>query len=216
MTTVCDVTPETIAAAQELTRIGALFYSKNWSLATSSNYSALINNDPLVLLMTGSGMNKGELSLKDFTLVDESCRCIGAVDPAAPALKASAEAALHVAIVRETGARSVLHTHSVFATLVSEKYCSERNVKIGGFEMLKALKGINTHEITITVPIYENTQDIAALAASLDAELLRRTHGFLIAGHGLYTWGDSISEARRHVEAFEFLFEIVARKGGYQ
>jgi methylthioribulose-1-phosphate dehydratase len=29
--------------------------------------------------------------------------------------------------------------------------------------------------------------------------------GYLIAGHGLYAWGRDLAEARRHLEAFEFM-----------
>jgi methylthioribulose-1-phosphate dehydratase len=36
-------------------------------------------------------------------------------------------------------------------------------------------------------------------------------HGFLLAKHGLYTWGRDLAEARRHIEIHEFLFEVVAR-----
>ena len=30
-------------------------------------------------------------------------------------------------------------------------------------------------------------------------------HGYLIDGHGIYAWGRDMPEARRHLEAFEFL-----------
>jgi ribulose-5-phosphate 4-epimerase/fuculose-1-phosphate aldolase len=36
-------------------------------------------------------------------------------------------------------------------------------------------------------------------------------HGFLLSGHGLYTWGRDLAEARRQIEIHEFLFEVVAR-----
>ncbi|MET1163044.1 MAG: class II aldolase/adducin family protein, partial [Pseudoxanthomonas sp.] len=39
---------------------------------------------------------------------------------------------------------------------------------------------------------------------------------YLIDGHGLYAWGRDMAEARRHLEAFEFLFhcELELRKLG--
>lgn len=211
MGTAIHVTAETIAQADELARIGAIFYAKNWSLATSSNYSCVVSDEPLLLLMTGSGLHKGELSRKDFALVNDEATVVCNVDPESTPLRASAEAALHVAIVRATGARSVLHTHSVYATLLSARHCHQGRLPIGGWEMLKALEGIKTHETEIALPIYRNTQDITSLAAQLTRDELTSAHGFLIEGHGLYTWGASIQEARRHVEALEFLLEVTAR-----
>jgi methylthioribulose-1-phosphate dehydratase len=66
------------------------------------------------------------------------------------------------------------------------------------------------------VRIFENTQHIPDLAeqvreAFADAERPLR-HGYLIRRHGLYTWGRDLEEARRHIEIFEFLFEVTARQ----
>jgi methylthioribulose-1-phosphate dehydratase len=113
-------------------------------------------------------------------------------------------------------AGAVLHTHSVPATVLSEGFLTEGHLVIRGYEMLKGLAGIGTHETAIEVEIFHNTQDIPALAAVIADQLnhdetpLR--HGFLIAGHGLYTWGADIAAARRHVEVFEFLFEVMVQK----
>jgi methylthioribulose-1-phosphate dehydratase len=57
---------------------------------------------------------------------------------------------------------------------------------------------------------------MAALAKRVQQRLSDTTnplrHGFLIRGCGLYTWGRDLDEARRHVESFEFLFEVVGRR----
>ncbi len=218
-----QLSAETIAMADELCDIGATFYGKNWSLATSSNYSSVVARQPLALLMTASGMHKGNLSRRDFVIVDDQCRIVSALDrgastahqASADALKPSAEAALHVQIARLTGAGSILHTHSMFGTLVSQKLVSAGQLKIRGLEMLKALPGITTHDTEIAVPIFENTQDIKGLADRLTKETLTASSGFLIAGHGLYTWGTTIQDARRHVEALEFLIEYVWHRGEF-
>jgi methylthioribulose-1-phosphate dehydratase len=128
--------------------------------------------------------------------------------------RASAEAALHSRIVESTGAASVLHVHSVANTLLSEHFAAEGGFTLAGYEMLKGLQGIATHEASVFVPILANSQDIPRLATEVAALLAEHPglHGFLLAGHGLYTWGSSLAEAKRHVEIFEFLFECVARR----
>ena len=111
-----------------------------------------------------------------------------------------------------TGASCILHTHTVWNTVVS--ICEiGSSLKLTGFEMLKGLQGIKTHEHEEIVPVFENSQDIPALARKASARMRKQPnmHGFLIRGHGLYTWGSSVSEARRHVEIFEFLFEVYGR-----
>jgi methylthioribulose-1-phosphate dehydratase len=104
----------------------------------------------------------------------------------------------------------------VWGTLLSEACVERGSLNLGGYEMLKALTGVTTHESTVQLDVFPNTQDIPDLAARVEARLndpvrpLR--HGFLIAGHGMYTWGRDVAEARRHVEALEFLFEVTGRK----
>lgn len=199
------------AATLSLSDTGRLFYDKGWSYGTSSNYSIVHSRDPLRILITASGRDKGRLGPDDFTLIDESG---AAIDGALP--KPSAEALLHVAAVRHAKAGAVLHTHSIWGTLLSDLYARDGGFPIEGYEMLKGLDGINTHQSRKWVEIFDNTQHIPGLAAIVAARLndlnnpLR--HGYLIRGHGLYTWGRNLNEARRHVEVFEFLFEILGRK----
>ena len=194
----------------ELIECGRDFHHRGWSLGTSSNYSAVVDRDPLTLVMTGSGFDKGRLVPGQFLLVDENARAIGET-----ALKPSAEAMLHTALAK-SGAGAVLHTHSVPATVLSERFLEDGALRIGGYEMLKGLSGILTHESEVAIEIYPNTQDIAGLATVIESRLADSTnplrHGFLMAGHGLYTWGENVAAARRQVEVLEFLFEVVTQK----
>ena len=88
----------------------------------------------------------------------------------------------------------------------------ERCLELSGYEVLKAFPGVESHLHTLRIPIFANDQDMERLAAvvsgALDAE--PAAPGFLIRGHGLYAWGRAVSDAVRHVEAFEFLFECEA------
>ncbi|MFZ4768523.1 MAG: methylthioribulose 1-phosphate dehydratase [Roseimicrobium sp.] len=196
----------------DLIECGRDFHRRGWSLGTSSNYSAVVQRDPLTLVMTGSGFDKGRLEPAQFLLVDEAARALHP-GPATP--RPSAEALLHTALAKH-GAGAVLHTHSVFATVLSEGFLQQGHLRLVGYEMLKGLTGISTHEVDARIEIFANTQDIASLATVVEAQLASATnplrHGFLMAGHGLYTWGEDIAAARRQIEVLEFLFEVVARK----
>ena len=199
------------AEVDELVRTGADFHRRGWSLGTSSNYSVVVERDPLTLLLTGSGFDKGRLKPGQFVLVDDQGASLHASYP-----KPSAETMLHVVLARAAGAGAVLHTHSVAGTVLSEGFLDRGALPISGYEMLKGLHGITTHESSIDLTIFPNTQDIDTLSVEVerrlkDAESLLR-HGFLMAGHGLYTWGKDLAEARRQVEVLEFLFEVVTQK----
>ena len=190
--------------------IGRLFYQRGWSVGTSSNYSIVLGREPLRLLLTASGKDKGRLNSTDFVVVDETGRAVDSADP-----KPSAETLLHVVAAQQTPANAILHTHSIWATLLSDYYFSNGAVEFEGFEMLKGLSGIATHETRYRLEIIENTQDIAAMAREIgprfNAAERPLRHGFLIRRHGLYTWGRDIDEARRHIEILEFLLEVKGR-----
>ncbi len=197
------------SAVQGLRECGAEFHRRGWSLGTSSNYSVVISRDPLELIVTASGKHKEKLAPGDFVRIDASGRPTGAGQP-----KSSAETLLHCIVAAkrpEVGA--ILHTHSVSATLLSNRFRERGHVPIAGYEMLKGLAGITTHETSIEVPIFDNTQEIPILAEQvsrrLDDPVAPLQHGYLIHKHGLYTWGRDLDEARRQIEIFEFLFECV-------
>ncbi len=189
----------------------ALFHENRWSYGTSSNYSVVLGRDPLRLLITASGRDKSKLAPGDFTVVDDTGRAIDATHP-----KPSAETLLHVVAAKEARAGAILHTHSVWGTLLSDLYADKKGLKIEGFEMLKGLDGIDTHDTSKWIEIFANTQHIPDLAAQVRNRLCDAAnplrHGYLIRGHGLYTWGRDLDEARRHIEIFEFLFELFGRK----
>lgn len=194
-----------------LRETGTILWTRGWSLGTSSNYSVVVRRDPLELLLTASGMDKGRLGRKDFVRVNERGQPTTAGQP-----KSSAETLLHVVAAQQPGVGAVLHTHSVWGTLLSDLYAADGGFEIEGYEMLKGLAGITTHETSIWVEIFDNTQDIPVLAEQVRAKFADRDrplkHGYLIRRHGLYTWGKDLEEARRQIEIFEFLFEVVARR----
>lgn len=200
--------PEAFAdLARQLAKVGRGFYRRGWVLGTSGNFSAVLSRDPFRLAITESGVDKGALSTEQFLQLDES----GAV--ATGAGRPSAETSLHLAIIRARVAGAVLHTHSVWSHILSDAYAVRSGFFIEGYEMLKGLEGVKTHEHEEWVPILENSQDYAALSQSVEQILAEhpQAHGFLLRRHGLYTWGENLAAAKRHVEIFEFLFEVIGR-----
>jgi methylthioribulose-1-phosphate dehydratase len=201
--------------AEQLCQVGRMFYARGWSLGTSSNYSVVLSREPLQLMITASGKDKGALQQDDFVVVDRQGRPVRAGQP-----KSSAETLLHCLLAEDCRAGAVLHTHSVWATLLSQLNSERGELVIEDYEMLKGLEGITSHRQRTTVPVFDNSQDMPALAQQVRERLhsIRAgdggspVHGFLLRQHGLYTWGVDLFAARRHVEIFEFLFECLTRK----
>ena len=197
------------ALAQQLVEIARQCYARGWALGTSGNFSAVLSRDPLRLAITTSGVDKGTLNAEQIVEIDATGTVLqGSGQP-------SAEASLHLAIARARDAGAVLHTHSIWSTILSEA-ASDGGLAIEGYEMLKGLDGVRTHEHREWLPVLENTQDWAAAIPRIEAVLQAhpQAHGFLIRRHGLYTWGRDLAEAKRQVEILEFLFEVMGRKRG--
>ena len=217
------------------------FYARGWLMGTSGNLSAVVERERLRLAITASGVDKGELRSQQVLIVDDELRVLkggrnapgfmsGSELKPAPESKSRAsssrsassktaknrpsdESLLHVRIVKERGAGAVLHTHSIWNTIFSDLHASEGGVRIEGYEMLKGLAGVRTHDHSEWLPIVDNSQDMSALADKISKTLKEHkfAHGFLIRRHGLYTWGDDLMQAKRHVEIFEFLLETMGR-----
>ena len=185
----------------EIIEAGRFLYGRGWSPATSSNYSTRLSATEA--LLTVSGKHKGQLGLDDVLATDLSGNSLE------PGKKPSAETLLHTQLYRwrpEIGA--VLHTHSVNATVLS-RLTPGNSLEFEDYELQKAFSGVSTHASKVQVPIFDNDQDIERLAGKVQPWLEAHPDcvGYLIRGHGLYTWGARMSDALRQIEAFEFLFE---------
>jgi methylthioribulose-1-phosphate dehydratase len=183
---------EIVGATRELAAAGL-------TPATSSNFSRRLDDRHAAI--TISGRDKGRLSVDDVMVVDFDGIAVGSDH------RPSAETLLHVQLYRrlpEVGC--VLHTHSVAQTVASRLFAGAGHVRLEGYELLKAFEGNHTHDMAVDVPVLANNQDMHTLAAQVDALLdQQRLWGYLIDGHGLYAWGADMAQARRHLDAFEFL-----------
>ena len=183
---------EIVAATRELSALG-------WTPATSSNFSMRL--DERHAAITVSGRDKGRLMATDIMVVDMAGKAV------ATEHRPSAETLLHTQLyARFPDVGCVLHTHSHVQTVASRLYAAQGHVHLEGYELLKAFAGNQTHEMAVDVPVLSNTQDMDELSAWVEALLDQQPMwGYLINGHGLYAWGKDMAEARRHLEAFEFL-----------
>lgn len=185
--------------AQALIDAGALFHRRGWVPATGGNFSARLSSDQM--LITASGVHKGELKRADFLVADMDGR------PLEAGRKASYETGLHTQLYRhDPSIGAVLHVHSIANTVLSRR---QDRIVLTGYELLKLLPGAPDPAARIEIPVFGNDQDIARLSARVDAHMKEemKVPAYLIAGHGLYAWGDNVAQARYRVEALEFMLD---------
>jgi len=192
---------------EELCATAHMCYTRGWVPATSGNFSVRSESR---IFITPTGLDKGSLTPAELLEIDMNGQAISGQG------RPSAETRLHTVIYGIEGlrARAILHVHSVWNTLLSGRFLSIGHVPLQGYELLKGLSGVSTHEHIERVPIIENTQVYTSLSEHLTRVLRENpdAHGVLLSRHGLYTWGGSVAEARRHLEALEFLFEVEGRR----
>lgn len=190
-------------AAIELCNAGRFIDSKGWVPATSGNFSVRLPDGTIAI--TTSGKHKGQLQIEDIMLIDADAKPLDGKKP-------SAETALHTALYqRYPATNAVLHPHPINAVLISKRH--KNQVELVGYELLKAFGDIKTHETQIIVPVFPNDQNIPRLASVIESYLDKSAlcYGYIIAGHGLYTWGESVTDALRHLEALDYLFDCELR-----
>ena len=156
----------------DLAEIGRGFYARGWALGTSGNFSAVLSHKPLRLAITSTGLDKGNLAPGHFLEIDESAEVVRGES------RPSAEALLHLTIVRGLGAGAVLHTHSVWSTVLSGTYAAQGGLALEGYEMLKGLEGVRTHThrewlATESLGRTQEARDVRGLRALARSKTLR-------------------------------------------
>lgn len=179
------------------------FSKKNWTPATSSNFSYKIVENAFAI--SRSGVDKSKFDITDILIIDQNANILPPYEG-----KSSAETLIHLAIYEMVPeAWSVLHTHSDHATVLSRLVSPGESLYFKDYELSKGLYGNTTHEMTIELPVLPNAQDMEGFSYEVKKLLKEKPsiHGFIMQGHGLYTWGNSIGDAKRHIESFEFLLK---------
>lgn len=201
-----DYSQDFISTAKALCDAGRYIDSKGWVPATSGNFSVRLPDGTIAI--TTSGKHKGHLQIDDIMLIDVDANSLDGKRP-------SAETGLHTALYkRYPTVQAILHPHPINAILVSRLF--GKRIVLENYELLKALGDIITHETQVEIPIFANDQKIPRLASVIDNYLddVDDCYGYIIAGHGLYTWGESVAEALRHLEALDYLFDCELRLHG--
>jgi methylthioribulose-1-phosphate dehydratase len=181
---------------------------RGWVPATAGNFSVR-DAESGAILISRSGLDKGKMTAADLVKLEADGHVANGEG------KPSAESGLHLTLYRKRPqAQAIAHVHTVWNTLLSAQCAAAGHVAIEGYEIEKALSGVETHRHCERIPVVANAQDYRVLAEQLREALDEHplAHGVLLSGHGLYTWGTSVAEARRHLEALEFLFEVECRR----
>jgi len=186
--------------AHAIAAAGRKLAAQGLTPATSGNFSMRLDDTHAAI--TISGRDKGTLTPDDIIVIDMEGRAVGTT------ARPSAETLLHTQLYRRfTEVNAVLHTHSRTQTVASRLFAPAGVIRIEGYELIKAIAGHTTHATHIDLPIFANTQDMPELVERVDVWIRtdKPLYGYLIDGHGIYTWGRDMTEAERHIEAFEFL-----------
>jgi methylthioribulose-1-phosphate dehydratase len=204
--------------AAESTKLAQLVRHLNTSghnPATSGNYSLRSVTSPGLCLMSESGIDKGLFTESNLLPVQIDTGKLHS-SLASSGKRSSAETEVHVAIYQSTSAGCVLHSHLLEAILFADLFPGESTLYLEGLELLKGFRGVTTHLTKIAVPCFENTQDMGALSKEIGKSLTKTkpAFGILLRHHGLYVWGDSVEEAKRHLEVFEYVFKYYLRSRG--
>ena len=191
--------------AQGLAAEAVRFASFGWMRGTSGNLSAVVRDDPLLLAVTVSGVDKSTLTAADVSVVDGQGVPVSGYTASA-SVRPSAEAALHARVVRLTGARAVMHFHTIAAVLAARWWPA--GVHLADLEMLKGISLPAAGE-TVLLPVIANSQDMTELGDRFEQAWNSRVPGIVVANHGLYAWGDSMLKARHHAEVIEWVLEFM-------
>lgn len=195
-------------AFADLREIKANLAARGWFPATSGNLSVRVGGfepEAFTFAITSSGRDKSVQTPEDFLLVNEKGQ-----PTEATSLKPSAETLIHSEIYRLTGAGAIFHVHTIFNNLISELYWERKSIPVDGVELIKAFN-IWDEEAQIEIPILPNYAEIPRIAELVEGVIVPRIPGIVLRKHGIYAWGANAFEAKRHLEAFEFLFEYVYR-----
>lgn len=191
------MTSETIN--EQIAEIIRHYNAKGWSPATSTNYS--FKDEAGTIWVSRSGVDKAQFTASDFITVDSTGFAIGDF----VGVKPSAETLIHCVLYELFPATKViLHSHGIYPVLLSASVANE--FVFEGYELQKGLAGQTTHEATVKIPVFENDQDMDRFKEVLLQQKDQLSNAaFAMRKHGIYAWGTSLFEAKRHLETVDYL-----------
>ncbi|AIE59443.1 methylthioribulose 1-phosphate dehydratase [Bacillus methanolicus] len=190
---------------KELADVKEELAERDWFMGTSGNLAIKVSDSPLQFLVTASGKDKRKRTEEDFLLVDENGLPVENTH-----LKPSAETLLHVEIYKKTNAGCSLHVHTIDNNVISEIYGDKGEVTFQGQELIKAFDKWEENAV-LCFPIIHNHAHIPTLAKTFSKHVKEDTGAVLIRNHGITVWGRTAFEAKKILEASEFLFRYQLR-----
>ncbi len=184
----------------ELSEVKEELAGRDWFYGTSGNLSIKVSQNPLQFLVSSSGKDKRKITPEDFLLVDAQGKAVENTD-----LRPSAETLLHLEVYRKTMAGCSLHVHTIDNNVISELYGDHGEITFKGQEIIKAF-GIWEEDAEVKIPIIRNHADIPTLADEFSHHVIADAGAVLIKNHGITVWGKTAFEAKKYLEAWEFLF----------
>jgi methylthioribulose-1-phosphate dehydratase len=200
------------AAFTQLREIKTTLAARGWFPATSGNLSIRLGspkpdqeNNSFQFAITASGKDKSINTEEDFLLVNEAGKPVEETK-----LKPSAETLIHCGIYRLTGCGAIFHVHTVYNNIISELNAHKQAITVKGVELIKGLN-IWEEDAEIEIPVLPNYAEIPRIAELISGRIDPKIPAIVLRNHGIYAWGANAFEAKRHLEAFEFLFEYLYR-----
>ena len=190
-----------VSRIHELSEIKEELAARDWFMGTSGNLAIKVQDEPVQFLVTASGKDKRKKTNEDFLLVDGEGNPVGITH-----VKPSAETLLHCEIYRKSNAGCSLHVHTIANNVISEIFAEEGKVVFQGQELIKAY-GLWDEDATWTIPIIHNYANIPSLSEAMSAFVKEDKGAVLIRNHGITVWGKDGFEAKKILEACEFLFQ---------
>ncbi len=209
--------PSRESQLKELTDCGRVFYERQWMWGTAGNLSVKLNQAPLEIAITPSGINKGAMEPKDLIVIKQGAKAKAPAAKTPPGPIPSAETVIHETI-HETlpGCGAVFHVHPVYSTLMSSLYGQPKQVtrlRVEWFEMMKGV-GVGEEEAA-EIPIFPNYQEVSLVARDIKQYLLETPKALpvvLIYNHGLTGWGRTTQQAKNHLEIVEYVCQYLYLK----
>jgi methylthioribulose-1-phosphate dehydratase len=192
------------------------FYGLGWVSGTGGGISI---RGAEGIYIAPSGVQKERLRPEDIFLLDQRRLDDAHVlcPPADATLKISECRPLFYNAFTLRDAGAVIHSHSLWAVLAA-RMCSPRGEAAEfvcqGLEMQKGLRGVGCFD-TLRVPIIPNTAREAELSATMAAAMQAYpdVDAVLVAGHGVYVWGETWAQAKTQAECYDYLFRAMVEAG---
>ncbi|NVB39725.1 methylthioribulose 1-phosphate dehydratase [Pseudenhygromyxa sp. WMMC2535] len=198
---------EARATAALISELCKQFYGLGWVSGTGGGISI---RDDRGVWMAPSGVQKERIAPQDVFLLEARWDRAEVIEPPAnPALRLSECQPLFFNAFRLRGAGAVIHSHSLWAVLAARVACPDGGAGVfrsRNLEMQKGLRGVGCFD-ELRVPIIPNTAREAQLRDSMAEAMVAHpdVDAVLVAGHGIYVWGEDWVRAKTQAECLDYL-----------